>query len=226
MAGRYKAIAKRTICSKFVASKVIDVILRIHNGSYYLAGLLSSSLEPNGLHPKHRILDYHQWFSSKIRHHWEVLDIGCGNGALARDLIHSCERIVGIDIDPEKIKEARELNRSNNIEFLVGDATVYPFNRQFDAVIFSNVLEHIKNRVPFLRNISRYSDRFLFRVPMIDRDWITLYKKERGLPYLLDSSHHIEYSFNSFSREMDSAGLSIIEYRLRYGELYTVCHKK
>jgi SAM-dependent methyltransferase len=226
MKDRYKERIKAIFCSKFVASRTIDIILRLHNGAYYLAGLLSRALEPCALHPKHRLMDYHVWFSSKIKPEWAVLDVGCGNGALAGDLINHCKHIVAIDIDPEKIKEAKRLNRERNIDFIVGDATTHAFKEHFDAVVLSNVLEHIKERIQFLRNISRYCNLFLVRVPMIDRDWITLYKKERGIPYLLDSSHHIEYTFDSLSKELADAGLTISEHRVRYGELYSVSIKK
>ena len=204
----------------------VNICLRIHNSAYYFAGAISQRLEPDGLHPKHRILDYHQWFSSKLKPHWKVLDIGCGNGALAGNLTNHCKQIIAIDKDPEKIKEAKRLYIGGNIDFIVGDATTYHFNEYFDAVLLSNVLEHIKERVRFLRKISQYCNFFLIRVPMIDRDWITLYKRERGIPYLLDSSHYIEYSWESFSREMSDAGLSIADYRIRYGELYSVCLRK
>ena len=221
----YKQIIRNICRSKIIASLVVDISLRLHNSAYYLAGAISQGLESNGLHPKHRILDYHQWFSSKLQPDWNVLDIGCGNGALAGALITNCRRIVGIDIDPEKIREAKAKNPNPNIEFRVGDATSYAFFEKFEAVVLSNVLEHIKHRAEFLKNISKYSDNFLVRIPMIDRDWITLYKKERGIPYLLDPAHFIEYTFESFSTEMNNAGLSIIEHRVRYGELYSVCRK-
>ncbi|MFC1534661.1 class I SAM-dependent methyltransferase [Thermodesulfobacteriota bacterium] len=218
-----KNTVKAILCSNKIASMLINPVLQVHNLSYYLAGLMSQSLEPYGLHPKHRIMDYHLWFSSRLKPDWTILDVGCGNGALARDLIKHCKHIIAIDIDPCKIKEAKDLNTEKNIEFIVGDATAYPFEKKFDAVVLSNVLEHIKDRIRFLRDLSQYSDIFLIRVPMIDRDWITLYKQERDIPYLLDSDHYIEYTFDSFSKEVNTAGLKITENRVRYGELYAVC---
>jgi hypothetical protein len=41
----------------------------------------------------------------------------------------------------------------------------------------SNVLEHIDQRVEFLKKIRLLANKFLFRVPMIDREWVTLYTK-------------------------------------------------
>jgi len=204
----------------------VDFVLRAHNGAYYLASLLSQGLDPYGLHPKHRIMDYHKWFSTKLNSNWAVLDVGCGNGALTRDLIKHCKHMIAIDTDPNKVKEAKKLNTDDNIEFIVGDATTYSFEEHFDAVILSNVLEHIKDRVQFLESISQYCDVLLIRVPMIDRDWITLFKKERGIPYLLDSDHYIEYSLDTFSNEITDAGLTVFEHRVKYGELYSVCSKK
>jgi len=222
----FKETAKRIFCSRVVASMVVDILLRVHNIAYYFVCAVSQRLEPNNLHPKHRLMDYHTWFSSKMVSDWIVLDIGCGYGALAADLSKHCKRIVAIDIDRENIKEAEHLNQGKNIKFITGDATVYPFRRDFDAIILSNVLEHIEDRIHFLKNLSRISDIFLIRVPMIDRDWITLYKKERGIPYLLDQSHFIEYTADQFRNEISEAGLTISKQRVRYGELYAVCNKK
>ena len=50
------------------------------------------------LHPKHRLMNYHQFFLDHIRPTDRVLDIGCGNGALAYDLAGKTAHVTGIDL--------------------------------------------------------------------------------------------------------------------------------
>ena len=193
--------------------------LKCHNLFYGLAGYLSQRLEAGGLHPKHRLLDYHRWFVEHIDLEWSVLDVGCGNGALTADLAKHCKRVVGIDISSLNIAQAKKAARA---DFVCADVTSYKFNGKFDCVILSNVLEHIKERMHFLQKLKNHSDRFLIRVPMLDRDWITLYKKEFGVEYRLDPTHYVEYTLDDFKKEMNDAGLKIESSRICYGEIYAV----
>ena len=57
---------------------------------------------------------------------------------------------------------------------------------------------------------------------MIDRSWITVYKKELGVEYRLDNTHCTEYTFDSFSQELQESGISITSYRIKFGEIYAV----
>lgn len=217
----YSQIEKKPAKVKsLLLHSLIRQILKLHNLFYGLAGLLSIKLESNNVHPKHRILDYHRWFINQIKPHWHVLDIGCGNGSLTADLANYCNKVTGIDISPENIKLAK--STAIKVEFICDDATTHNFDKKFDAIILSNILEHIEDRTTFLKKLLKQSDRFLIRVPMIDRDWITLYKREMGVEYRLDKTHAIEYTFNEFAKELKDAGLIIESHRIRYGEIYAV----
>ncbi len=208
---------------KLLLRGVTRIVLKLHNLFYGLAGLLAIQIEPGKIHPKHRIMDYHQWFINQIGPEWEILDVGCGNGALTADLIKHCKRVTGIDISAKNIELARKIPGT---DFICGDATVYSFNRAFDAIILSNVLEHIGDRQGFLKKLMCHSDKFLIRVPMIDRDWITLYKKEMGVNYKLDPGHFIEYTLEGFIEELSKAGLKIESHRVCYGEIYALAVRK
>lgn len=207
----------------FVYKRIILLLLKFHTILYGLITRLSVLAEPNNLHPKHRLMLYHQWFVSQCKSEWRVLDVGCGNGALSADLAKLCKTVVGIDISSDNIKQARQRAEG---EFICADATTYIFGSKFDAVILSNVLEHIQDRVDFLGKLSKNSDLFLILVPMIDRDWVTLYKKEMGIEYRLDQTHFVEYTFESFIEEMKAAGLDVESFRICFGELYAVVRKK
>lgn len=198
---------------------IVRTALLLHNYTYYLAGKYSQLCEPNRLHPKHRLTDYHLWFIGNVREDWQVLDAGCGNGALTAEVYRYCKSITGIDISPVNINKAKS---HSGPKFICADVTTYPFEGKFDAVMLSNVLEHINNRIDFLIRLSQISNRLLVRVPMVDRDWITLYKKEMGIEYRLDPTHFIEYTLADFKEEMGKAGWEIESSRIRYGELYAL----
>ena len=194
-------------------------ILKFHNLFYGLAGLISQKLEPDRLHPKHRILDYHKWFISEIKPEWSILDVGCGNGALTAGIARHCRKATGIDISEKNISQAK---KRANAEFICADATNFAFDKSFDAIILSNVLEHIEDRAAFLEKLRKLSSRLLIRIPMIERDWITLYKQELGVEYRLDPTHFVEYTLEGFAKELNNAGLELESYRIRYGEIYAV----
>lgn len=76
-----------------------------------------------------------------------ILDVGCGN---ARDLVSvmiNGARVIGVDISPKMIEEARRILESHALtgyELRVANATNLPFpEAHFDKVIASEVIEHI-----------------------------------------------------------------------------------
>ena len=66
----------------------------------------------------------------------------------------------------------------------------------------------------------------LIRVPMINKSWIILYKKELGLEYRLDKTHQIEYTLNGFKDEMKQANLELIHYSIQFGEIWATLKVK
>jgi len=56
-----------------------------------------------------------------------VLDVGCGEGMLARELACRVARVVGIDQDAASIEAARSQGPGGQVEFVCGDFLTYPF---------------------------------------------------------------------------------------------------
>lgn len=151
-----------------------------------------------------------------------VLDIGCGNGALTYDVAKKAKKVVGIDLNVQNISIAKNKFSRENIEYRHGNALTDLPNEKFDVIILSNVLEHIDKRVEFLIALKNLASKFLIRVPMLNRSWIDVYKKELGLEYRLDKTHFIEYTFESFEEELGRAGLSVLDYSIQFGEIWAV----
>lgn len=200
---------------------LVKLTLNLHSFSYKLASALAIKVE-NDLHPKHRLMNYHQFFLNHIAQGDRVLDIGCGNGALAFDLAQKAKEVVAIDLVPENIKVAEKRFAKSNITYQVADATTFSHHQTFDVVVLSNVLEHIEHRIDFLKKIKHLASKFLIRVPMLNRDWITLYKKELRVEYRLDKTHFTEYTLKSFKNELTASELSLEDYSIQFGEIWAV----
>lgn len=193
--------------------------IELHNKSY--AAISNLVLKMNGgIHPKHRILNYHQFFLDRTDSQDLVLDIGCGNGYLAFDLAQKAKEVIGIDIDPQNITSAQTNYKKNNLQFLIGDVTTYALGKSVHKIVLSNVLEHIEHRPSFLNSLHRIAPIILLRVPLITRDWLTYYKREQGFEYRLDSTHFIEYTIEELSEELKKSGWQLEKYQINWGELW------
>jgi 2-polyprenyl-3-methyl-5-hydroxy-6-metoxy-1,4-benzoquinol methylase len=204
---------------KFLNNLYMKYLLKLDNYLYRKITDLSIKLN-NGLHPKHKIMNFHQFFFDNIESGSTVLDIGCGNGALTLTLSQKAKSIFAIDINERNIRVSKANNDRENITYIVGDATTYDFKQKFDYIILSNVLEHIKNRTAFLLKILPLAETFLIRVPMLNRSWLAIYKKELGIEYRLDPTHYIEYTNETFKQEMNSVGLTILSHSIQFGEIW------
>lgn len=186
----------------------------------------------DGVHPKHYIMKYKEWFLDHIEPGWVVLDVGCGTGMLPVMLAEKAAFVYGIEINKEHVAVAKTQHARANIKYICADATTYNYDscQPVNCVTLSNVLEHIEHRVDFLKMIARQVKwidashrRLLFRVPMINREWIVLYKKELGLDYRLDPTHYTEYTLGQFKEELEQANIVIKQVDIRFGEIYAAC---
>lgn len=204
---------------------VVKNLLHFDNFLYRLTSLCAIKAE-RGLHPKHRLMNYHSFFLDHICANDVVLDIGCGNGALAFDLARKAKRVIAIDTNTKHLPSWQGPYAAQNLVYEVANAITYQPQETINVIVLSNILEHLKDRNEFLQQIKHLAPTLLIRVPMINRDWITLYKKELGVVYKLDKTHFIEYTLNTFADELTSAGLFLNEYSIQFGEIWSVVNKQ
>ncbi len=183
----------------------------------------------DGIHPKHRLTRYHDFFVDRVKPGDTVLDIGSGKGELAYDLVtRSGASVVGIDHDPSHVAFARSHFVHERLDFREGDVLDGLPSGRFDVVVMSNVLEHLAARVAFLLDVvtSADPDRLLLRVPVHHRDWTVALKAEVGLPSYWDRDHDIEYDEHLFRKELGEAGLDVTELILAWGEIWAVAEPR
>ncbi len=191
-----------------------------------LAGYLdhvAMRYDNNGTHVKHRLMEYHNFFVERVRPGERVLDIGCGYGAVAWSMATRANAMVtGIDLDAENILKARKLFPHPNLAFIRGDVLKDLPQGQYDTIVLSNTLEHIENRIQFLKTTQERvkPNRWLIRVPMFNRHWHVPMRKELGMFYFNDRTHYIEYTRESFSEELRAAGLTLTHVEINWGEIW------
>jgi len=107
----------------------------------------------------HRTENYNWWYSSKrdlvlglakkFAKGGSVLDVGCGTGRNLLEFSNSGFSVMGIDNSPHAISYSKKI-LGKNVVF--GDITKKGF-RSFNCAICLDVLEHIRDPKPAVRNI-------------------------------------------------------------------------
>jgi 2-polyprenyl-3-methyl-5-hydroxy-6-metoxy-1,4-benzoquinol methylase len=181
-----------------------------------------------GVHAKHRLTGYHEFFVSHVRPGERVLDVGCGKGELAYDIAHRAHaRVTGLDFSRPVLEFARSHFRADGLEFVEGDVLHWRPPHEYEVVVLSNVLEHIAPRVELMQRLRETArpSRVLIRVPSRERDWLVPLRQELGLDHFSDPTHETEYTVSQLSEELSAAGLEIAELEQRWGELWAVARQ-
>lgn len=94
----------------------------------------------------------------------EALDVGCGEGRVARELKRRGHRVVGLESSPALAAAARDADAG--FEVVVGDAAAMPFaDGRFDLVVASLSLMNMDDMPAVVREVARVSKaggRFCF----------------------------------------------------------------
>ncbi len=88
-----------------------------------------------------------------------IVDIGCGNGTLAREFSRRNE-VYGVDINTKQVQIAKRLHkvamRENKLSFIESSAEELPFeDESIDIVVFSHSLHHVEKPILALKECHR-----------------------------------------------------------------------
>lgn len=145
-----------------------------------------------------------------------VLEVGCGQGWLLRDLADALPdaRIAGIDVREDAVFRARELVPSSDLLVAAGERL--PFrDGEFDLVVCSEVLEHVSDPREVLAEIHRVG-RGMSVLSVPDEPWFWLANLARG-KYLRTfgnfPGHVHHWSRAGFARLLHDAGGAVTVHR-------------
>lgn len=103
-----------------------------------------------------------------------VLDVSCGTGCGSHTMAAAGARdVVGLDIDPEAIRYARQRYHHSRATFLVADAETWMPDGTFDLVVSFETIEHLRRPDALLSMIARAlapSGQGLLSTPVALRD--------------------------------------------------------
>jgi 2-polyprenyl-3-methyl-5-hydroxy-6-metoxy-1,4-benzoquinol methylase len=148
-----------------------------------------------------------------------VLEVGCASGYMSKVMTERGCRVIGIEIDPEAATIAKEYCE----DVVVGDVETMDLQelfgeRRFDAVLFGDVLEHLRDPLPLLRRARPLLDLGGFVVasmPNIAHGSVRLSLMRGHFEYrdlgLLDKTHLTFFTKESIEKLFREAGFVVVE---------------
>lgn len=161
----------------------------------------------------------HYWILNALRHEKQpvkILDVGTAGGYLGKLWRRSGHYVAGIEYDAAIAEKAREYYDA----FEVADIESYPFSgrREFDYIVFADVLEHLRDPAAVLRRCIpalKESGKIIISVPNI-ANWIIrlglLFGKfdymDRGI---LDRTHLRFFTLRSLKELMSEVSCEVLD---------------
>jgi glycosyltransferase involved in cell wall biosynthesis len=144
-----------------------------------------------------------------------VLEIGTATGYLTSEMAKLGSRVTGVEQDEEMANVAQEFCD----KMVVGDVETMNFEGfgSFDAIIFGDVLEHVRNPQVVLRRISgllKRDGKVLLSLPNVANIWVRLNLLFGRFNYsrvgILDESHLQFFTLHSSKKLATDSGLDVI----------------
>jgi len=97
------------------------------------------------------------FFAKKFVKGKKVLDLGCGEGYGVNILAKEAKSIVGVEIDKNTIRHAKQKYRSKNIKFIYGTISEIPIQEEhlFDVIVCFETIEHVRAQKNVLKEVKR-----------------------------------------------------------------------
>jgi 2-polyprenyl-3-methyl-5-hydroxy-6-metoxy-1,4-benzoquinol methylase len=143
-----------------------------------------------------------------------ILDVGCGDGFYDHAIARSGARVVGIDVNKQRLAVAHKRNATDGTAFRLMDAEEMDLaDESFDKVVSFCVIEHFRRDQRVLGNIRRVlkpGGRLFLSADSLSNPEITPAERD---------AHRRRYAVNTFytaealREKLDAAGLELEETR-------------
>jgi len=119
---------------------------------YYLEYMTDQERFPRAGFNRSKRLFVEETIRARLPAGAKVLDLGCGPGWVSHNLVGDY-RLTGVDVEEDAVRLCRSLYAA---DYMVGSAFGLSFaDNQFDAVIFTEAIEHFVEPEPTLVEITR-----------------------------------------------------------------------
>lgn len=106
-----------------------------------------------------------------------VLNVGCGKGIQAITYKASFKKMIGVDINQERLEASKELMNFHNIdnfETLCANVQSIPLDQKFDKAVAVDIVEHVIHPDIFIKEINRLlkdEGQLLITFPAVHDKW-------------------------------------------------------
>lgn len=114
-----------------------------------------------------------------------TLDIACGFGYGTRLLANSAQKVIGVDLSKDSIKQASRRYLLNNLQFVCSDALDFlRINTSFEVICSFETVEHISDYKMFLKLLfARLKHKGTLIISSPNRDFGELFFGDSVSPY-------------------------------------------
>jgi 2-polyprenyl-6-hydroxyphenyl methylase/3-demethylubiquinone-9 3-methyltransferase len=109
---------------------------------------------PEGLEPSDFALR-RRFLLDRVRTGDRVLDVGCGEGRFAAELVRAGASVVGIDVAEEPLRRARARHPELDLRLVAGEGPWELADASFDVVWAGEVIEHVADTGAWLSEVRR-----------------------------------------------------------------------
>ena len=161
----------------------------------------------------------HYWILKLLDRETEptkILDVGTASGYLGKILKHRGNYVAGIEYDPATAEKAKQYYDSFRVADI--ESFEFPYRREFDYILFADVLEHLRDPAAVLRRCIpslKESGKIIISVPNVANVIIRLsllFGKfdymERGI---LDRTHLRFLTLRSLKKMMNEVSCKVLD---------------
>lgn len=144
----------------------------------------------------------------------KILDIGCGAGTLSLYLANKGHNVLGLDISSKAIKECLKSKKAlglNNVDFRTLDFLAMKTKNRYDAVLFTEVIEHLEDDSKALGSIHNFLKPSGIMILSTPSDTAPLHKLGITKKFDEEVGHLRRYSLEEIQEIVRKSGFKIIE---------------
>lgn len=163
----------------------------------------------------------------KVSKEDSVLNIGSGEGPQVIAYKDSFKKMVGIDINQERLTRSKNVAKEyaiDNFETICANVEEIPLNEEFDAAFAIDIIEHVKSPRKLCKEANRLlkkNGRFLITFPALHDNFIDivntigrtiLFRKKKETPKVNGwnpDDHNHEYSLRKWIKIVEKSGFKL-----------------